>query len=81
MGDKYTFLANSSYKLGIELAAYPELKNNNRVLSMDNIVGIDFRPSWIFYYPQLSGNEGNMDFIIDWKARIQCNNIGKEIMF
>ncbi len=81
LGDKYTFLANSSYKLGIELAAYPELKDNNRVLSMDNIVGIDFRPSWIFYYPQLSGNEGNMDFRIDWKARIQCNNIGKEIMF
>ncbi|MWV62135.1 hypothetical protein DCO58_05825 [Helicobacter saguini] len=82
LGDKYVFPKNSSYKYGIELFVYIDFKDkNNEILSMNNIANIDFKPSWIFYYPQIFGHEGNMDFRIDWKTNIHCNNLGKEIMF
>ena len=32
---------------------------------MDNIANIEFSPSWIVYYPQVFGNESNIDFRID----------------
>jgi len=82
LGDKYTSEYNPSYKLGIELFIHIDFKDdNNKILSIYNITNLDFKPSWVFYYPMPFGNEGSMRFRIDWKTNIHCENLGKEIMF
>ena len=82
LGDKYVFLKNTTYKDSIVLRAYTDLKdNNNKIFSIDNITNIEFSPSWIVYYPQIFGNEGNMDFRISWKTSVECRYFKRDLLF
>lgn len=47
----------------------------NKHLSFDNIEYITLEPRWDTRRVSMSGNEGNMDFRLEWKDIIFCGNI------
>ena len=47
----------------------------NKQLTFDNIKYIELEPYWDTRRINISGNEGNMDFRLEWKDIIFCGNI------
>ena len=72
--------AKIGYSNRIDLGVYIHYKNpSNKTLNFENIDKMYFRPIWKSYAPELYGNEGSMNFELNFDGEIDCKKFVGEL--